>query len=63
MIHPKDRAEKIRQAPSNSGRWIKKMPQEKKEEHLAHALHHDNDAGMSSTDEFVYLRKQETEGR
>lgn len=63
MIHPKEKAEKMRQAPSNSGRWIKKMSAEKRTEHVTRALQHDNDAGLSSTDEYVYLKQKEVEGK
>lgn len=63
MIRPEERIEKIRKAPSNSGRWLKGLSKEKHDEHIQHALQHDNDAGMSSTDEYVYLRSKEVSGR
>ncbi|MCC8109176.1 MAG: hypothetical protein LIQ30_09070 [Planctomycetes bacterium] len=63
MIDPKERAEKIRQAPRNSERYFRKLSEKKKEEELQHALHHDNDSGLSSVDEFVYLKKRESEGK
>lgn len=63
MITPQERMEKIRKAPSNSGRWLKKMAKPQHDEELQHALHHDNDAGLSSTDEYVYLHTKEVDGR
>lgn len=63
MITPKERADKIKKAPSNSGRWLKSLSKEKHDERLQHALHHDNDAGLSSTDEYVYLHAKEVNGR
>ena len=63
MISPKERAEKIRSAPRNSERFIRKMTPEEHEKHLRRALEHDNDAGMSSTDEYVYLKHKETNGK
>ena len=62
-MDPKERAEKIRQAPRNSERFFRKMSPKKKEEELRHALDHDNDSGLSSVDEYVYLKKQEADGK
>ena len=63
MITPKEKTQKIKMAPSNSQRFLKKMTPEQHEKHLRHALEHDNDAGMSSVDEYVYLKHKETNGK
>lgn len=61
MITPEERAEKIRNAPSNSSRIFRKMSPQQQQERVHQALHHTNDAGMSSADEYAYLRRKETE--
>lgn len=62
MITPEERIEKIRSAPRNSERFFRKLTPEQKEERLHRALHHDNDAGLSSSDEHAYLKRNEVEG-
>ena len=44
MITPKEKAEKIKKAPSNSQRFFKKLTPEAKEKEIRRALDHDNDA-------------------
>lgn len=63
MISPKERTEKIRSAPRNSERYFRKLTPEEKEKHLREALDHDKDAGLSSVDEYVYLKQKEADGR
>lgn len=63
MLSPKERAEKIRQGPRNSNRWIRKLTPEQKQERLQNALKHDKERGLSSSEEYVYLKQKETEGR
>lgn len=59
MITPEEKAEKIRQAPSNSGRWKRTLSQEKREEASTKALYHDKDAGLSSSDSYAYHKQKE----
>ncbi|MDR1612767.1 MAG: hypothetical protein LBT97_08280 [Planctomycetota bacterium] len=59
MMDPSELAEKIRNAPSNSTRIFRKLPPKKQEERIRKALDHDNDAGMSAVDEYVYLKQKE----
>lgn len=61
-MDPKERAEKIRNAPSHSTRIFRKLPPKKREERIRKALEHDNDAGLSAVDEYVYLKNKETNG-
>ena len=63
MMTPKERAEKIRSAPRNSERFYRNMTPEQKEKHTRRILEHEQDAGMTSTDEYAYLKKQEAEGK
>lgn len=63
MITPRERAEKIRNAPKNTSLRFKKMTPEEREKHRRQAVEHDNDAGMSSTDEFVFQRRREVDGQ
>lgn len=63
MITPKERTEKMRSAHKNSERYFRKLAPEEKEKHLREALDHDKDAGLSSVDEYVYLKRKETDGR
>lgn len=60
-MDPRERAEKIRNAPSNSRRFIRKMTPEERDTHVRKALEHENDSGMSAVDEYVYLKKRQTE--
>lgn len=62
MIDPKERAEKIRNAPRNTSRRFRILTPEQREQRRRQALDHDNDAGMSSTDEYVYQRHREIDG-
>ncbi|MDR0362094.1 MAG: hypothetical protein LBJ46_05340 [Planctomycetota bacterium] len=61
-MDPKEWAEKIKSAPGNSTRIFRKLPPKKREEHIRKALEHDNDAGMSAVDEYVYLKNKEANG-
>lgn len=62
-MKPQERAEKIRNAPSNSRRFFKKLTPAQRDTEIRRALEHDNDAGMSAVDEYVYQKKQATEGK
>lgn len=63
MIHPTEKAEKMRQAPSNTRIWTRQMNSERRAVHLKKALHHEDGAGLSSTDEFVFLKQKEVDGK
>lgn len=63
MLTPKERAEKIKAAPKHSTRILRKLSPEEHEKHLRHALEHDNDAGMSSADEYAFLKQREASGK
>ncbi len=43
--------------------FFRKITTEKKDEEIRHALEHDNDSGLSSVDEYVYLKQKETNGK
>ncbi len=63
MITPKERSEKIRKAPSNSTRFFRAVTSDQRKEHAHQAMEHANDAGMSSTDEYVFLKTREVAGK
>ncbi len=63
MIHPKEKAEKIRKAPSNSGRFYKKMTREERDQHAHKAMEHEKAGRLSSSDEYAYLKHQEADGK
>lgn len=62
MITPQEKAEKMRQASKTTGRFIKKHP-EAHDKRMKEALEHEHDAGLSSVDEYVYLKKNQVEGK
>ena len=63
MLPANERIEKIRSAPKHSTRILRKRTPEEKELRLRQALEHDNDAGLSAVDEYVFLKHKETAGR
>lgn len=63
MLTHKEKTEKIKKAPSNSGRFLKPLPPEEHDKRLRRALEHDNDAGLSSVDEYVFLKNKEANGK
>lgn len=62
MLTSKEKTEKIRNATKQTGRFLK-LPKEEYEKHLKRALEHEKDAGMTSVDEYVYQKHQETSGK
>ncbi len=62
MLTPKERSEKIRSAPKNSRRFLK-VSREEYEKHVKRALEHEKDGGLSSVDEYVFLKHKEADGK
>lgn len=63
MLPVEERMEKIRSAPKHSTRILRKRTPEEKEQRRRQAMEHDNDAGLSSVDEYVFLKHREVAGK
>ena len=63
MLDPKERAEKIRNAPNNTTRVFHKLTPEEREQRIKNALEREKHPGLSSSDEYAFLRNTESSGK